>query len=65
MAWWAVWSCGGFLWFGRKLGLFGPAPERLRKIVAETSARMNVLFREVLLMHSPLAQAFAFPHRRG
>jgi Zn-dependent protease with chaperone function len=61
---WVVWSRGGFLWLGRKLGLFGAAPERLRKIVAETSARMNVPFREVLLMHSPLAQAFAFPHTR-
>ena len=56
-----IWSRGGLIWLGRKLGLFQPAPERLRRIATDTSARMNVPFREVLLMRSPLAQAFALP----
>lgn len=54
-----IWSRGGLVWLGRKLGLFAPAPERLRKIAADTSARMNVPFREVLLIRSPVALAFA------
>lgn len=61
---WVIWSHGGLIWLGRKLGLFLPASERLRKIAADTSARMNVPFREVLLMRSPLAQAFALPGSR-
>jgi hypothetical protein len=47
---WVVWSRGGLIWFGRKLGLFLPAPERLQKITADTSARMKIPVREVLLM---------------
>lgn len=61
---WMVWSRGGLMWVGRKLGLFVPAPERLRKIAEETSARMNVPFREVLLIRSPMAQALAMPGTR-
>lgn len=61
---WMIWARGGFVWLGRMLGLFQPAPERLRKIVADTSARMNVPFREVWLMRSPTAQAFAMPGPR-
>jgi Zn-dependent protease with chaperone function len=61
---WVVWSRGGLIWFGRRLGLFLPAPERLQKIADDTSTRMNVPFREVLLMRSPRAQAFALPHTR-
>jgi Zn-dependent protease with chaperone function len=64
IALWLIWSRSGFIWAGRKMGLFLPAPERLRKITADTSARMNVSFREVLLMRSPMAQAFAFPNTR-
>lgn len=61
---WVIWAQGGIVWLGRRLGLFEPAPERLRKIVADTSARMNVTFREVWLMRSPSAQAFAMPGAR-
>jgi Zn-dependent protease with chaperone function len=59
-----LWSRGGFIWLGQKLGLFVPAPVRLQNIVEETSARMNVPFREVLMMRSPMAQAFALPNSR-
>ena len=61
---WIIWTRGGLVWLGRRLGLFQSAPERLRKIVADTSARMNVPFREVCLMRSPTAQAFAMPGAR-
>lgn len=61
---WVLWSQGGLIWVGRRLGVFAPAPERLQKITADTSARMNVPFREVLLMRSPVAQAFALPNSR-
>ena len=61
---WVIWSRGGLIWLGRKLGLFLPAPERLRKIAADTSARMNVPFREVMLVRVQLAQAFALPGSR-
>lgn len=61
---WMVWSYGGFVWVGRKLGLFRPAPERLQKVVEDTSARMGVKFREVLLMRSPMAQAAALIQKR-
>lgn len=59
-----IWSRGGLIWLGRKLGLFLPAPERLQKITADTAARMGVPFREVLLMRSSQAQAAAFPKTR-
>jgi Zn-dependent protease with chaperone function len=55
-----IWARGGMLWLGRKLHLFSPAPERLQKICNETAARMDVPFREVLLMRISLAQAYAF-----
>jgi Zn-dependent protease with chaperone function len=61
---WAIWSTGGLIWLGRVLGLFQPAPDRLKKIVAETSVRMNVPYREVMLIRSPTAQAFALPNVR-
>ncbi len=61
---WVVWLRGGVTWLGRMLGLFQPAPERLKKIVADVSARMNVPYREVLLMRFPTAQAFALPNTR-
>lgn len=61
---WIIWTRGGLVWLGRMLGLFQPAPERLRKIAADTSARMNVPFREVWLLRSPSAQAFAMPGTR-
>jgi Zn-dependent protease with chaperone function len=59
-----LWSRDGLVWFGRKVGLFLPAPERLRRIVTETASRMNVPFRQLLLMRVPMAQAFAIPRTR-
>lgn len=61
---WFVWLRGGFIWIGRKTGLFQPAPERLQRLAMNVSVRMNVPFREVLLMRSPMAQAFAMPWGR-
>jgi Zn-dependent protease with chaperone function len=61
---WVIWSRGGLIWFGKKLRLFQSAPERLQKIAADTSVKMNVPFREVLLVRSPMAQAFALPGSR-
>jgi Zn-dependent protease with chaperone function len=59
-----LWSRGGFIWFGQKMGLFVAAPARLRIITDETSAKMNIPFRDVLLMRSQMAQAFALPNSR-
>jgi Zn-dependent protease with chaperone function len=61
---WVIWSRGGLVWAGRKLGLFLPAPERLRKIATDTASKMNVPFREVWLVRAPLAQAYAMPGTR-
>jgi Zn-dependent protease with chaperone function len=61
---WRIWVGGGFVWFGRKVGLFLPAPDRLKQIVSENSSRMNIPVRELLLMRVSIAQAFAFPNRR-
>jgi Zn-dependent protease with chaperone function len=58
---WALWARGGWIWLGRTTGLFGPAPERLLKIVTETASRMNVPYQNVLLMRSSLCQAYAMP----
>lgn len=56
-----LWNKGGWIWLGRRLGLFQPAPERLVRIVSDTSSRMNISYREVLLMRSPHCQALAAP----
>ncbi len=64
IALWVLWSRGGMIWLGRKLGWFRPPTERLQNIVAAASAKMNIPFREVWLMRSPVAQACAIPGRR-
>jgi Zn-dependent protease with chaperone function len=61
---WVIWARGGFIWVGRKLGLILPATERLQKIADGASAKMNIPFREVMLMRVPVAQAVAFPSGR-
>lgn len=61
---WVLWAQDGYFWIGRKCGLFQAAPERLRKIAADTSDRMKVPFREVLLIRVPIAQAYALQARR-
>jgi Zn-dependent protease with chaperone function len=61
---WTLWARDGFIWAGRKLGLLLAAPERLQTIATETSTRMNIPFREVLLIRVPIAQAYALQGRR-
>lgn len=58
---WALWTRGGWIWLGKIVGLFVPAPERLSKIAKETSTGMNVPYREVLLVRSSFCQAYALP----
>jgi Zn-dependent protease with chaperone function len=59
MLFWIFWSRYGWLWMGKKMGLYLPAPERLSKIVAETSIKMKIPYGEVLLIRSPFCQAYA------
>ena len=59
-----LWSHGGLIWLGLKLGLFEMATERLQKIANDTAAKMNVQFRQVLLMRTSTAQAYALIGRR-
>lgn len=49
---WAIWINFGWIWFARTVGLIQPAPARLRGIVADTSARMNIPCKDVWLMRS-------------
>ena len=58
------WNRDGWIRVGRKLGLILPPPERLQKIVRDTAAKMNVSFREICLVRTSLAQAFAVPGSR-
>ena len=59
-----IWSRGGLIWLGRKLGLCLPEAGAAQKSQGGFFARMAVPFREVLLMRSPQAQAAAFPKTR-
>ncbi len=61
---WMLWSNGVWLWVWQKLGLIAKPPERLQKIAAAMSSRMNIPFRHVWLLRSPLAQAYAMPAMR-
>ncbi len=56
---WLFWAWNGWLWVGKKLSLYLPAPERLSKIAADTSARMNIPYGEVLMIRSSFCQAYA------
>lgn len=56
---WALWARGGLIWLGKMIGLFVPAPERLVKIVRDTSVAMKVPYQNVLLMQSSFCQACA------
>jgi Zn-dependent protease with chaperone function len=56
---WIFWSRYGWLWMGKKMGLYLPTPERLSKIVTETSAKMKIPYGEALLIRSPFCQAYA------
>lgn len=57
-----AWCWGGLLWVGRKLGVLGPAPERLRRIVADVAGRMGVPVRGVWLLNYARSFAFALPY---
>ena len=48
----ALWTRGGMVWSFKKLRLLSSAPDRLRSIVAEVSARMNLPVRRTWLLHS-------------
>lgn len=54
----------GGIYLGKKLGLLVEPTERLRRIVNDTAARMNVSYRELWLLRISFAQAFAVPGRR-
>jgi len=51
-------------WMARKIGFIRPAPERLRTIAEAASAKMGIKFREVSVIRSPMAQAFAIIGKR-
>jgi Zn-dependent protease with chaperone function len=58
------WNRNAWIYLGRKLGLFEPAPERLQRIVQETSVLVKVPYSQLWLMRISLAQAFAMPGSR-
>jgi Zn-dependent protease with chaperone function len=60
-----VWLHGGSLWLGQRLGLIVPAPDRLRRIVDETSVKMNIPYRNLWVMRVSLAQAAAVLETRS
>jgi Zn-dependent protease with chaperone function len=51
-------------WMARKISFVRPAPERLRAISEAASAKMDIKYREVLVVRCPMAQAVAFIGRR-
>jgi Zn-dependent protease with chaperone function len=61
---WEVWNRAGIVWVGRRIGLVTAAPERLKRIMGDTAAKMNVPFREVFLMRVSWGRAGVFPASR-
>lgn len=59
---WLIWAQGGMIRLGLRLKFFDPAPARLRLIAETAASKMNVSYRDVLLLRLPTAQAFAMPH---
>ena len=57
-----AWCWGGLIWVGRQLGLLRPAPERLRRIVADVAGRMGVPVRGLWLLEYAGSFAFALPY---
>ena len=55
------WSKSGALGLYRLFGLCSPAPERLMRIVRDTAGKMGAGYRDVWLLRSPFANAFAVP----
>lgn len=58
---WFIWIRDGLIWAWHGFGLLSAPPGRLLRIVTETSGRAGISFREVFVMNSPLAQAYAMP----
>lgn len=56
-----IWSRIGALGVCRLLGLCVRPPEHLHAVVRDTAGKMNVPFREVWLLRSPFANAYAMP----
>jgi Zn-dependent protease with chaperone function len=59
-----LWTHGGLLWLGRKLGWLVVPTERLARVVKATSEKMGTPFKELWLMRNSLAQAYALPGSR-
>lgn len=55
------WSKNGALGLYRLVGLCAPAPEGLTRIVRDTAEKMGASYRDVWLLRSPFANAFAVP----
>src|SRR5205807_9724576 len=58
------WNRDGWFLVGRKLGWLLPPTALLQNIASDTSAKMNVSFKELYLVRFSLAQAFALPDSR-
>jgi Zn-dependent protease with chaperone function len=61
---WGGWTLGLWRVFGQFTGWLQPAPERLRNIVNNVSAKTKIPFRQVWLIRISVAQAFALPRSR-
>jgi len=59
-----VWAWGGLVWCCGRLRLLKPPSERLKRLVAEVSAKLNISSPRVWLLKSPAAAAFALPYSR-
>jgi Zn-dependent protease with chaperone function len=60
---WIVWTRLGWIWFVRAVGLVQPSPDKLHSIVDQTSARMNIPYKEALMERSHVSQAYAIPDK--
>lgn len=58
------WARSGWLRLGLRIGLFAPAPERLRHIVANVSAQTGIACRGTWIMRTGTCQALALPLSR-
>jgi Zn-dependent protease with chaperone function len=58
---WILWNHDGGIQAGQFLGMFVSAPSQLEKIVQDTSGKIGVVVRNVLVMRSQSAQAYALP----
>jgi Zn-dependent protease with chaperone function len=56
-----AWAFGGLMWCLKKLRMLQPGPDRLQRIVRGVSGRMNIALREVWLLNTSSAAAYALP----